>query len=174
MKWHQVGPELQARWSPQVDGSQWQACLSVLDHFCDSLLSFPMCIKAVGAFQTVLCHYCVGQQCAGSKLAMSPETQELISTETNAMLHHAALPQQSHVWLPNVVLPPLDKPCTPFTGLGPQKQALGFSHQAPMLISKSFTNWIYVFWGFLPSFILVCFITASLSSSLVEMVFYPH
>lgn len=66
---------------------------------------------------------------------------------------------------------PLDKPCTPFTGLGPWKQALGFSHQAPMLISKSFTNWIYVFWGFLPPFILVCFITASVSSSLVEMSF---
>lgn len=81
-------------------------------------------------------------------------------------------PQQSREWLPNVVLPPLGKPHPPFTGLGPWKQAVGFSHQAPILIFKSFTNWIYVFLVFPPSFVYVCFIPASVSPSLVEMSFY--
>lgn len=57
----------------------------------------------------------------------------------------AVLPPAVSRVAPKCGASPLDKPHTCFMGLGTWKQALRFSHQAPMLISKSFTNWIYVF-----------------------------
>lgn len=48
-------------------------------------------------------------------------------------------PQVSRV-APKCGASPLDKPHPLFTGLGPWEQAAGFSHQAPILIFKSFTN----------------------------------
>lgn len=80
-------------------------------------------------------------------------------------------PTVSHV-APKCGASLLDKPHTCFTELVTQKKALGFSHQAPMLISKSFTNRIYVLLALPHLLYSVCFITGSVFPSLVEISFY--
>lgn len=135
MKRHQVGPEIQADvHSRYMDHS---GRLVSWPHFCVSLLSFPMRPWAVGLFQSMPCHFCVVQ----APSCLWVRKHEQIRRETNVTLHHDALPPTvSHV-APKCGASPLDKPHTPFSRLELQKQALGFSHQAPMLISKSFTDW---------------------------------
>lgn len=166
MKRHQVGPEIQADVrSRYMDRS---GRLVSQPRFCVSLWSFPMCLWAVGLFQSMPCHFRVVQ--APSQLWI--QKHEQIRRETNVTLHHDALPPAvSHV-APKCGASPLDKPHTPFSRLGPQKQALSFSHQAPTLISKSFTDQFFVSAQKVSPHLITCvFISASVSPSSVEMFF---